>query len=504
MKSMKKSLCILLACACFLGVFVGCDGGNPSGGDGDRDENGGWTNVDFGGQTVNVCISTNKWRECYFPSGDLYTRGPDSAGSNEVAKEVLARNNLAEETLGITLVYTERDLDNQSIQEDIRAIVQTAAKNSPDVYNNDLYGIARAMIDGMLLNLQEPVDGVKNYFDFAADGWNLDYMKGCTFDQEKLYILAGDYFIDLVRMAWAILVNHDLFNASLGNMPNWCKSIEDFYDFVDDGFWDLDMLATFSSAAFSDGGVYGKEEKTDARLGLYLSRLQGRLVSAASQVTTYYQDESFKPRVLDSIDVYQKVANEYVALTEEQGVLYEEYAETPYHIDPFLWGNVMFCFSPIGEMESELLRNFSAEKGLVPLPKWNASSQDEYFTPVHDQAELGCILKTAKAFSAASALMQFLNEESSTVIHSYYEKGLKYKYNDNKNARKMMDIVRETTDSPFSWQIGVLCERFYAGTSPLIGLSLIKNTTVNSTFESEKAAYDDCMKQMLAHFEKIK
>ena len=501
MKKRVLSLFLLFALLCT--VLASCnDGTSGEIPDADRVD-GSWEGVDFGGQKVNVCVSKNKWIQSYFPAGDIYTKGPDKASANEVTKEVLARNKRAADELEIEIVYSERDLVNTKIQEDIRSIVQTAAKNSPDVYNNDLYGIARAMVDGLLWNVKNPGADIKSYFDFEADGWYYDYMQGCTFDQEKLYIFAGDYFIDMVRMAWSIFVNHDLFAASLGRMPSWCKSIDDFYAYVEDGFWDLDMLATLSSAAFADSGFLGEVEKTDERIGLHLSRLHGRLLSAASRITTYYQDEDLNPRVLDSIDEYQKVANKYTELLETQGVLYEEHAATDYVVDPLLWGNVMFCFSCIGEMESAELRNFSAERGLVPLPKWNANEQDEYFTPVHDQAELGCILKTAKAFTAASALMQYLNEDSRQVVYAYYDKGLKYKYNEDKHAREMMDIVRDTVDSPFSWQIGVICENFYTGQPALEGLWLIKNTVVSSTFASEKDVYNECMRQMIEKFKTL-
>ena len=100
--------------------------------------------------------------------------------------------------------------------------------------------------------------------------------------------------------------------------------------------------------------------------------------------------------------------------------------------------------------------------------------------------------------------MQFMAEESDSVVYTYYEKGLKYKYNDDKNARAMMDLVRETTDSPFGFQIGVLCQMLYTGPTALKGMYLNHNTTISSTFASEKDAYLDCMATMLAKFEALK
>ena len=138
----------------------------------------------------------------------------------------------------------------------------------------------------------------------------------------------------------------------------------------------------------------------------------------------------------------------------------------------FLQGNVLFTIAFLGEMESAGMRAFESEKGLVPIPKWEDNEQEKYHSCVHDQAEVGCILNTAKAYSAASALLQFLNENSGDVVNAYYNKGLKYKYNDNKQARTMMDIVRDSMDAPFGFQIGLVSQTLYQGTTPLMGMYL--------------------------------
>ena len=104
----KRILSLLLALIMCLGVLVSCGGvvnsgdgggGGGNGGGGDRTEDGSWDNVDFEGQEVRLCISAHQSPECNFPAADIYTKGPDTAGSNEVAKEVLARNKAAEEAL---------------------------------------------------------------------------------------------------------------------------------------------------------------------------------------------------------------------------------------------------------------------------------------------------------------------------------------------------------------------------------------------------------------------
>ena len=503
---MKKIrlISLLLLFALLLGLFSACDD-VPSDYEGGGDRIGeGWEGVDFRGQTVKLCISVNQYNEATFPAADIYTKGPDSANSSEVTKEVFARNAKAERDLNVKIEYTTRDLLWSQISEDIRTLVISSAKDSPDVYNNDISGLSRAMTNGYLWNVKNPGEGIKNYFDFARDGWYTEYIKGCTFDQDKYYIFAGDYFIDMIRMAWVIYVNHDIFSANVKKLPAWCQTLDEFYSFIEDGLWDLDSLADIAESVHADSGMLGVTEKEDTVVGLSTNHVLARIIPSSSGVTLYYLDKEngYKPSVLSDLTDFQRVADKYAYLMGAKGVYLTEQTaagvkENTLH---FVGGNVLFATQRLGEMESTALRNFSAAKGLAPLPKWNQNEQEEYHTVIHNQVELGCVLNTAKAYSAASALMQHLNEGSKDVIHTYYEKGLKYKYNDDKNARKMMDIVRECTDDPFSYTIGNRCEDFYTGTTKLQGLQINKNNLISSTYASEKDAYVDCLRQMVDKF----
>jgi hypothetical protein len=297
-------------------------------------------------------------------------------------------------------------------------------------------------------------------------------------------------------------------NNNLNKMPAWCASVPEFYDYVESGFWDMDLLADMSARAFVDGagGTLGVVELEDTVIGFAMNHVTNWVLSDASGITLYYQDENYAPKVMQSIDDYQKVSNKYIALRDAPGVYLEPNATVEGVLastQHFLEGNVLFAASRLGEMESAALRDFPYEKGLVPMPKWDYDEQDEYHTTIHNQVELGAILNTATAYSAASALMQFLNEDSKDVVYTYYEKGLKYKYNDDENARAMMDIVRETSGSPFGFEIGDLCQTLYTGSGTLKGLYIKDNETIASTYASEKDAYNDCMRKMLEKFKAL-
>ena len=499
-----KILSLLLALVtlvCALSLFTACDGPNgPKDDPGDR-VNGSWEGVDFDGQELKMAVSVNQYVECTFPAADIYTKGPDKANSNEVCKEVLARNSRAVEDLGIEITYIEKDLTYDKVPEDVRTIVQTASKNSPDIYNNDIWGLARVMNQGLLWNCKNAGDDVKNYFDFNADGWYTEFIKGSTFDQEKLYLFAGDYFIDMIRMAWVVLVNNDILTANLKKMPKWCGSVDEFYEYVGEGFWDFDVLGDIVSRVSADGagGIMGETEKTDALIGFGYNNVTHWAFLPSTGVTIFYQDKAdgYKPKVIENIDTFQKVANKWQAMVNQFGTFFEIYPQDC--TATFMGNNVLFCSSRLGEMESPALRDVNFAKGVIPVPKWDLDMQEDYHTIVHDQTEIGCILNTAQSFSAASAFMQYVNEESDKVIYAYFEKGLKYKYNDDKNSREMMDIIRATTDTPFGSLIGKLSKDLYTGTGALHDITL-NSTTIASTFGSEKDAYRDCLQKMITKF----
>ena len=45
--------------------------------------------------------------------------------------------------------------------------------------------------------------------------------------------------------------------------------------------------------------------------------------------------------------------------------------------------------------------------------------------------------------------MQYVNEESTEILDFYYEDVLKFKYNDSRGARKMIDLITDNVTSPF-------------------------------------------------------
>ena len=191
--------------------------------------------------------------------------------------------------------------------------------------------------------------------------------------------------------------------------------------------------------------------------------------------------------------------------TTGEGILFERLvlSSTEY----FFNGNVLFAASVLGELESTTMRDVTFTKGLVPFPKWDEQKQDDYHTMVHNQGEIGAILINASSFGKASAFMQAANEESQEVLHEYYEKGLKFKYSDDKNIRAMIDLVHDTIDNPFGLHMPcIIANNFGNGSAGWIWTGNCfgaLNNTVASTFGAEKIAYETALQKTLENFAKL-
>ena len=514
---MKKRIALLLACLfviCPL-ALTSCGGSQDSGADdgGDRGADGSWDSVDFGGATVTMCVSANQDQEVTFPAADIYTKGPDQTTTEEVQKKVLARNERVAKTLNLNVVFTTRDLWYNKILDDISKLVQGAAEDAPDIYNNDMYGLTRAMAAGYLWNLSNPGkdaagNDVKSYFDFTQEGWNYEFMKGATLDQSKLYILAGDYFLDMIRMAWVLYVNVPMFNENAKSLDY--EDINQFYEYVDSGIWDYDMLRDICRKIWQDtGDVREMTDKKDGRIGLVINHVSSGIFMYSTGFGTYYQDESGTPHVIEDINELTLIGNAYRSIystegnvtTTGAGILYDY--EVLSSTEHFMDNNVLFAHSVLGELESPDMRNLTFQKGLVPVPKYDEQRQDSYHTMVHDQVELGAILNNAKSFGRASAYLQMLNEESADIVHEYYEKGLKFKYSEDKGIRTMIDLVYNTIDTPFNYQMSAVINET-ASTVTLKGLITgILQNTLASIYAAERDVYVVNLQKALESFAKI-
>ena len=405
-----------------------------------------WAGVDFGGEELRYNISIAKSTTSTYDAADKYIRDPDLAGADEVLKKVYDRNATVRETLGITVVFDETDAIVSEVLGVLEKLFLLTEDDAPDIFNNDVYDIVHASYRGMLWNLTDPGkdaagNDVVSYFDFDHPSWHKEYMLGTSVYPEKVYVAAGDCFMDVMRMAWVIVINQDLL---LESFSYWFESIGDFYTFVQEKEWTYGMLGQMAEEVHRDTANEGVTDKDDAVIGFAAGGCMERIFTW----TTGFS-------VLEEVDgaLYVKENNaDFFAYAEAFRTLYNTTGvmRTPTSfeaVELFMTGKPLFAMSHLGEMESEEIRNLPFEKGVAPYPLMEGVA--EYNTQVHDQAEVACILGNAGNFEMASAYLQLLCEKSEPVLTEYYERSLKLKYNDDPATRAIIDLIHGAVDTPF-------------------------------------------------------
>ena len=203
------------------------------------------------------------------------------------------RNNEALKNAKVTVEYQylpDTALYNWGNNIDtIDAEVRSKKPGRPDIYCNYIYDMVAVSLKGSFANLfsttmyedGHELEGI-NFFDFAdnpdlidtGDGYMLEYMRSLTLSKNKVYCLASDYFIDLVRAFAVVPVNIGLLETlqtegdyangkgdfladrveTIGPDGNVEKNytIEDFYQLVMDEEWNYETLAKFSDAIFKE------------------------------------------------------------------------------------------------------------------------------------------------------------------------------------------------------------------------------------------------------------
>ena len=468
---MKKLVCLLLVFVMLFASLVACGDGSNIGDGGEKGDN--WANLDFGGATLTVSVSKNDPDETTFQNSAVYMKGPDNAGTAEpVQKMVLERNNKVCTDLDMKIEYQETNWRYNQVLADLEKLVAGAAEDAPDVYNNDMRPLYNAMLNGYLWNITNPgknTDGsdVKSYFEFDHECWYKEYMEGATFSKDKLYILVGDYNIDIVRWAFVLFVNVDRWDATFGGYDEdhaygAFRTYEDAATFIEaTSDWYYDDIIALAGAAHIDGANQnGIADLEDEQIGILLNALSPRLFTYGSGYSIFEWTKNGKtvgecegvPSLITDTTDLAAVGEKFTQLYNAKGVYnYPSWDVTSSEacVNDFIDGKALMATATLGEMESSAMRGGNVKtRGILPYPRYS-DAIDHMTTIVHDQAEVSVILNNAKSFALASAYLQYVNEESTEILDFYYEDVLKFKYNDSRGARKMIDLITDNVTSPF-------------------------------------------------------
>jgi len=365
------------------------------------------------------------------------------AGTGELTGEavndaVFTRNQTVEELLGVKLVFTETNYDYGAVASNIRNLIM-AGDDAFDVIINDLFPFCDLTFEGMFLNVND-----SKIIDFDQNYWYKGYMESLKLTGDRTYLLAGDFFMDIISSAHALFYNKDMFNNIYGNP-------DIIYDHVLKGDWTLDTMTAYVNELYNDLNGDSTVNEDDqfgyACIGMWGSMIPF-VVGADINFTSRSADgtiEGFDYNNERSVNLLERM----VSLFYSEGTISSISSWSAQGlIDFFANGNVAFVgYQRLGSLEK--MRDITFEIGIVPYPKYD-ENQKNYVTSSHDTTEIGAIPMTCGDLDFVSTVLEVLNRETGRiVIPQYYENALKMKYTRDQISAQMIDIIHDNFGSTF-------------------------------------------------------
>lgn len=385
-------------------------------------------NVDFEGREfrINTSVNTND-----ATNANALIEGTGEINGEPVNDAVYARNQLVEELLGIKLVFTQSDYNYGDVAINIRKLV-LSADDAFELIINDLFPFTELTYEGMFVNVFDAEN-----FDFTKTYWYAGYMEDLKLTKDRMYIMAGDYFMDVIGSAHTLFYNKNICDSMYGD-PDL------IYDHVIDGSWTFDKLIGYLETSYMD--LNGDSQKNEGdQFGFAAIGTWGSMIPFVISADIRFIDRgedysiSFAFKNERSVTLLEKL-NE---IFHNNGTIFTLKDQTTEGLRALFAANqsLFVGYQRLGYLE--LMRGIEFEIGVVPYPKLN-EEQKTYVTSSHDTTEIGVIPITSTDFGFVTTVIEVLNRETaSMVIPEYYETALKVKYTRDEVSAMMIDIIHD-------------------------------------------------------------
>ena len=454
MNNFKKHLCLILAAVMLLSVaavFTGCgettddpatqttasSGDNAESMDEDFDDR--FIGVNYDGRPFRVYTTTADYDDGAGNSNFLIEGSAKTEG-NLVNDAVLERNITVEEMLGVKLEFTQTDIGYDGVPADIRIITQSGMDDF-DLVVNSIFAFSELLVEGHFRNVLD-TDCV---FDFDRNYWYRDYMEDLRLMDGYQYILAGDYFLDILRTAHLLLLNKDLYK----DYNN--RSADEIYDVVSNYEWTFDKLNVLCSNIYRDLNTNNEVDKGDQFGFMTASAWGGAIPFMISGNPTYItrDDDGIPTITIHEGDRANLLANAMtvifnnesasVGLTEGKDLLLA-----------FTQNEALVLgYQRLGSLENSVLRSMEGDAAVLPYPMLFASDK-KYTTSTHDTTSMGAILTTSKDMAFISTVTEVLCRETANIlIPKYYKESLQVQCVDDEKAAAMIDIIHDNFGHSF-------------------------------------------------------
>ena len=386
--------------------------------------------VRYDGTTVSIMTSDTTISSNYLIEGSGEMNG------DNVNDAVFERNLAAEERLGVKFTYTQTNRNWDTVASQVKSLIQ-AGEDAYDLIIEDQRGMSTVSIAHCLADASQ-----LSTVDFTENGWWADYMKNLSVDYKSIYLLVGDYFMDVLNHSHALLYNREMYRTQFGDP-------DDLYHEVDAGEWTYDRWIELVDASYADTNGNGKADKDDT-YGMIVGGIGG-----STFPFTYGSDVPFISRDEDGYPTLTMYCDRLLLLYEKiYGVFYSDGTRTNYaengadlHAKFMENGALFISGTQLGDFG--MFRDMEAEIGLIPYPKLD-ENQTRYITVVHDTAEVGAIPTTARDPEMTGAVCQILCRLThKSVLPTYYEMSLQIKYARDDFTSAMIDLIHDGITDEF-------------------------------------------------------
>ena len=435
---------------------------------------------------------------------ERYLAGEDPTALEEIDTMVADRNAAAavETNIHVTYQYYD-DVDDYGWGGTIDVMqtdVNSGSTKIPDMYCNFQYDLMGASLKGTFANLKSHQYNYQgaNYFEFLENGWYqeydadgysvgymYDYMLSTTLNEDKMYILASDYFVDLVRAFYVVPVHVGLLEATGADITGDLDgdgqfTMEDFYQEVREKKWTYDKVIEYSAAVYDDTNHDGVKNLGDT-LGLAVCNgvtAAGIVYTTNIEIIEWDDDQGRYVYPSESPALYT-LFDAIKNLVAQKGIVHDD--ATVDNVKPhnrirkeFVENKILFgSIIQVGSLEYTGYQQLKAAAGfgVVPVPLYHdveEGSDENYLTSIHNVGRPGAISSATRKFAECTAFLNYQSEfrgdpddiDSNDILTQYYNFKLQYDVADGSAGtvemlRYIRSNVRSAFDKSFEDGIGI-------------------------------------------------
>ena len=397
--------------------------------------------VNYGGKKPFRIYTSTNVAATGMGNSNFLIEGTNEAGGGILNDTVLARNIKVEELLGIKLEFTQVDKAYTDVPADVRTLTSSGL-DEYDLIINDLFPFAQLSIEGQFRNTLDD-DCV---FDFDRPYWYGDYMEDLRLMNGYQYMLAGDFFIDVMRSAHLLLMNKQIYE------DYYHRKADEIYDIVLNYDWTYGKMNELITDIYKDQNANGQKDKGDLFGFIACEYWGGSIAFTISGNPTFIQrDEEGIPEIVLGVgdrsnQLAAAMSNIFnnncssVAQTSEPDLLQAFTNDECLIVD----------YQRLGSLENEIMRSMEGDACVLPYPMLFASDK-KYTTSAHDTTEIGAILTTSTDLEYISTVVEVLNRETANILMpKYYKDGLQVQLVDDEKAAQMIDIIHDNFNNSFA------------------------------------------------------